>query len=195
MTNVKNINNNAGLGWGESYVNPPFGPPHGPDCDQCKLVPDCIVGAAGWRGLERRTLREVCSLYLEVYKMRLRSGRMSTKALRYFTSSVLKYNFSNLMTIGAIDNQGYTITEISRDLFCSRQQTTVMVNDCLAEGWIVESQPRHYVASPSLLEVGIQHFLPEFLDALGKTQMLKMVVAHKTLTDVNSSDINKCDTN
>ncbi len=186
MTNVKNRNNNQGLGWGESYINPPFGPPHN-DVDG-------ILGAAGWRGLEKRTLREVCSLYLEVYKMRLNSGRMSTKALRYFTSSVLKYNFSNLMTIGAIDNQGYTITEISKDLFCSRQQATVMVNDCLAEGWIVESKPRHYLCSPSYLEVGMYDFLPEFLEALGKTQMLKIVVAHNTLKDVRLSDINKRDT-
>jgi hypothetical protein len=186
MTNVKDRNNNQGLGWGESYINPPFGPPH-------ENV-DGILGVAGWRGLERRTLREVCSLYLEVYKMRLASGRLSTKALRYCTSSVLKYNFSNLMTICAIDNQGYTITEISKELFCSRQQATVMVNDCLAEGWIIESKPRHYVGSPSFLEVGMQDFLPEFLEALGNTQMLKMVVAHKTLTDVRLSDINKRDT-
>ena len=169
-----------------NVINPQFGPP-------LKDV-DGILGAAGWRGLEKRTLREVCALYLENYKMRLRSGRLSTKALRYFTSSILKYNFSNLMTICAIDNQGYTITQISKDLFCSRQQATVMVNDCLAEGWIIESKPRHYLCSPSYVEVGLNDFFPEFLEALGKTQMLKMVVAHKTLTDVRLSDINKRDT-
>ena len=98
------------------------------------------------------------------------------------------------MTIRAIDNQGYTITEISRDLFCSRQQATVMINDCLAEGWIVESKPRHYLCSPSYLEIGMYDFLPEFLEALGKTQMLEMVVAHNTLKDVRLSDINKRDT-
>ena len=98
------------------------------------------------------------------------------------------------MTICAIDNRGYTITEISRDLFCSRQQATVMVNDCLAEGWIVESKPRQYLCSPSYLEVSMQDFLPEFLEGLGNTQMLKMVVAHKTLSDVRLSDINKGDT-
>jgi len=186
MTNVKNKNNNQGLGWGESYINPPFGPPH-------KDV-DGILGAEGWHRLQLRTLREVCALYHENYKMRLASGRMSTKALRYFTSSVLKYNFCNLMTIGAIDNRGYTITQISKELFCSRQQTTVMVNDCLAEGWIVESQPRQYLRSPTYMEVGINDFLSEFMEALGKTQMLKMVVAYKTLTDVSLSDINKRDT-
>ena len=69
-----------------------------------------------------------------------------------------------------------------------------MVNDCLAEGWIVESKPRHYLLSPSYFEIGINDFLPEFLEALGNTQMLEMAVAHKTLKDVRLSDINKRDT-
>ena len=97
---------------------------------------------------------------LEIYKMRL-GWRKSCKLTAYFQSTPEKAIFSRLMYLAACVNQPYTISEISSELGISRQAISRIVDDSLAEGWVVwekvNSKSYKYMAAPILCEMIVDY--------------------------------------
>ena len=135
--------------------------------------------------------RELCVFQLKTYQFH--NNRTESKASRYFSSTNLKWQFSNLMCIAAFDNQGYTITEISKILDCSRQQAMRMVDDCLAEGWVRLCGKLSYQGAPILSDQAMGTYLDAYLKVLNKTDIIKTGSAYRAAISVNPSNIEFAD--
>lgn len=137
--------------------------------------------------LRRLYARELCVFQLKTYQFH--NNRTESKACRYFSSTNLKWQFSNLMCIASFDNQGYTITEISKILDCSRQQAMRMVEDCLAEGWVRLFGKLSYQGAAILSEQSMGAYLDAYLKVLHKTDVVKTGAAYRASISVKPSDI------
>tara|TARA_R110000787_G_scaffold283736_1_gene396772 strand:- start:614 stop:1138 length:525 start_codon:yes stop_codon:yes gene_type:complete len=131
--------------------------------------------------------RELCVLQLKTYQFH--KNRTSSKANRYLSSTDLKWQFGNLMCIAAFDNQGYTITEISKILDCSRQAAMRMVDDCLAEGWVRLAEKLSYQASPIVSDTAMGSYLDAYITVLEKTDVVATGTAHRYSMSVKPSYI------
>lgn len=142
---------NAGLGWGENYINPPMGPPiSGKEIEQA--------------------LADEYAKHLFIRQLRShteKSERVETRLQRYFNSTPAKNMLAKVLCIANYDNQPYTKTEISEQLNISRQAAHTYIEECLEEGWAVEcdSCEKHYKASPSLIEAGRKYAHDNYMSA------------------------------
>ena len=137
--------------------------------------------------LRRLYARELCVFQLKTYQFH--NSRTDSKVARYLSSTNLKWQFGNLMCIAAFDNQGYTITEISKILDCSRQQAMRMVEDCLAEGWVRLFGKLSYQGAAIIAEQSMGAYLDAYLKVLSKTDVVKTGAAYRAAISVKPSDI------
>lgn len=131
--------------------------------------------------------RELCAFQLKVYQFH--TSRSHDKCCRYFSSTSLKWQFGNLMIVAAIDNQGYTITEVSKILACSRQQATRMVDDCVEEGWVVVADRLLYQGSASFANETMSNYLDAYLTVLDTTAVVSAGQAYRATGNVTPSSI------
>jgi hypothetical protein len=73
-------------------------------------------------------------LQLKIYQQR--ATRMTTPLQRYFNSTATRNAFAKMMFFSAHVKSGYNKTQISKELFITRQASHTMVEECLASGWI-----------------------------------------------------------
>ena len=107
-----------------------------------------------------QTNRDIKSLSLEICEHqirlhRVRCTRMDNRVQRYFNSSMRRNVFARLMCKGKYLEKWYSINDITKELFFTRQTAHRMVADCLAEGWIDRKKnvrPSVYQASPILVK-------------------------------------------
>ena len=80
---------------------------------------------------------------------------LPTKVGRYFRSTPNRRAFYYLMCRAAYVKELYTVSQISEKLQISRQSATTLVQECLAEGWIISPEPsaKRYRASKTLIEL------------------------------------------
>lgn len=88
-----------------------------------------------------------------------RQTRMNTPLQRYFNSTPARNAFARVMFVAAHDNTVYTKTGISRILHITRQATALMIDDCIAEGWVV-TDAKSWKASQILIDA--QYSYAEF---------------------------------
>ena len=131
--------------------------------------------------------RELCAFQLKVYQFH--TSRSHDKCCRYFSSTSLKWQLGNLMVVASIDNQGYTITEISKILCCSRQQATRMIDDCVAEGWVVIVDRLCYQGSDTFRDSIVGEYLDAYLTVLETSSVIKVGRAYRDSIDVTPSSV------
>ena len=73
-------------------------------------------------------------LQLKIYQRR--ATRMTTPLQRYFNSTSTRNAFARMMFYSANVKSDYNKTQISKELFITRQAAHTMVEECLASGWI-----------------------------------------------------------
>lgn len=73
-------------------------------------------------------------LQLKIYQAR--ATRMTTPLQRYFNSTATRNAFAKMMFFSANVKSGYNKTQISKELFITRQASHTMVEECLASGWV-----------------------------------------------------------
>lgn len=93
--------------------------------------------------------RELCVHQLSVHQAR--QTRMDTKIQRYFNSSQGRNAFARLMCLATFDGATQTRSAIARELHMTRAAATKMVDECLAENWILENDKRAVRAAPVLM--------------------------------------------
>ena len=81
---------------------------------------------------------QICEHQISLHKVRC--TRMDNRIQRYFNSSMRRNVFARLMCKGNYLNEWYSINDISRELFLTRQTAHRFVSDCLAEGWIIRKE-------------------------------------------------------
>lgn len=91
--------------------------------------------------LKKQTI--IKQLSLEIAMLRKYSERHYTKPLRYFNSTAARQSFAQLMCLARLTETSYSITEVSNILQISRLSAQSIVNDTLAEGWIVSTRGKH----------------------------------------------------
>lgn len=101
------------------------------------------------RNLLREYARELCVHQLSVHQAR--QTRMDTKIQRYFNSSQGRNAFARLMCLATFDGVDHTRADIARELHMTRAAATKMVDECLAENWILENEHRAVRAAPILM--------------------------------------------
>ncbi len=101
------------------------------------------------RNLLREYARELCVHQLSVHQAR--QTRMDTKIQRYFNSSQGRNAFGRLMCLATFDGNDHTRADIARELHITRAAATKMVDECLAENWILENEHRAVRAAPILM--------------------------------------------
>jgi len=79
---------------------------------------------------------ELMVYQLQIYKST--QGRKQTKLQRYTSSTRQRNAAWKLFCYARSVNQVYNKTEISQQLFISRQGAHIIVEDCLQEGWVKE---------------------------------------------------------
>jgi len=106
----------------------------------------------------REALMDKYTLQLCYYEMALYAGRqtrLNGPMQQYFNSTPVKNAFARLMYIAANVKSLYTKTAIAQELHITRQAAHVMVEECLAGGWIEVDQDGRsptYKATKSLVE-------------------------------------------
>ena len=101
-----------------------------------KILSDYAVALAKWQ--------------VELYQGR--QTRMDNPIQRYFNSTPARNAFARMMFVAyQEDNSLYTKSSIARELHITRQAASLMVDDCLAEGWI-EANGNGYKASQTLAD-------------------------------------------
>ncbi len=102
--------------------------------------------------LKRVYFEKLAQLQVEMHKARATS--IDTKLDRYFHSSQIKYTLARVLCLSSYDNKPVSITEISKQIYASRQATLGMLNDCVAENWAIltSGSPNKYQASQVLIE-------------------------------------------
>jgi len=105
-----------------------------------KILSDYAVALAKWQ--------------IELY--RGRNQRMDNPIQRYFNSTPTRNTFARMMFLANQDDKlHYTKSVIARELFITRQAASLMVDDCLAEGWIeayCQDKTTCYKATQALAE-------------------------------------------
>ena len=92
-------------------------------------------------------------LQLKIYQAR--ATRMNTPLQRYFNSTATRNAFAKMMFFSAYVKSDYTKTQISKELFITRQAAHTMVEECLASGWVElceKGRSPTYKASQPLIE-------------------------------------------
>lgn len=99
--------------------------------------------------LLREYARQLCAHQLGVHQAR--QTRMDTKIQRYFNSSQGRNAFARLVCLATFDGTDQTRSDIARKLHITRAAATKMVDECLAENWILENDKRAVRAAPVLM--------------------------------------------
>ncbi len=104
--------------------------------------------------IEQNLLHEY-AVALAKWQLRLYQGRnqrQNDAIQRYFNSTPARNAFARMMFVAnKEDNSLYTKSLIARELHITRQAASLMVDDCLAEGWI-EANGNGYKASQTLAD-------------------------------------------
>ena len=125
-------------------------------------------------------LRSLCDYQLKLSKMHF--GRTASKLSRWVTNSIGKWAFINAMTIAKIDQSGYTITELQDLLDCSRTQVNRMIDDCLAEGWVVAIEKNKYQATEHVMTVSYE-YLHNYLVVMDQCYVRKAGVLYRNFLE------------
>tara|TARA_B100000963_G_C22259482_1_gene507842 strand:- start:121 stop:636 length:516 start_codon:yes stop_codon:yes gene_type:complete len=126
--------------------------------------------------METQYIKSIAKHQLAIFN--LRQKRAATRYSRWACSSSLRAAFGNLMLVGFIDNQPYTITEIADLLNCSRQAATQMVADCIAEEWITMQSKQKYVGTACILD-NHKDYLRVYQVATEQTDVVQMGQAYR----------------
>jgi len=96
-------------------------------------------------------VRKIAELQVQIHSAR--NTQMDTKLDRYFHSSQIKNTLARVLCLSSYDSKPVSITEISKQIYASRQATLGMLNDCVAESWAVltTGKPNTYTASKTLI--------------------------------------------
>tara|TARA_R100001510_G_C7651084_1_gene208696 strand:+ start:933 stop:1448 length:516 start_codon:yes stop_codon:yes gene_type:complete len=132
----------------------------------------------GFAFIQTQYIKSIAEHHLAIFN--LRQKRATTRYVRWARSSALRTAFGNLMLVGFIDNQPYTITEIADLLNCSRQAATQMVADCIAEEWITIQSKQKYVGTACMLD-SHKDYLRDYLQATEQTDVVQMGQAYRAL--------------
>ncbi len=125
-----------------------------------KILSDYALALAKWQ--------------IELY--RGRNQRMNNPIQRYFNSTPARNAFARMMFLAYQDDKlVYTKTEISRQLFITRQAASQMVDDCLAEGW-VEAQGNGYKASQALADK-VMNYVEFHIDTLTRNPVTDLYMS------------------
>ena len=96
---------------------------------------------------------QICEHQISLHKVRC--TRMNNRVQRYFNSSMRRNVFARLMCRGVYLDEWYSMSDISNQLFLTRQTAHRFVSDCLAEGWIIRKEncrPSVFRAAAILIE-------------------------------------------
>lgn len=98
---------------------------------------------------------------LELSHRTIRNTTHRSRISDYFNSTNARLGFYFLMVKAQYVNQPYNVTAIAKQLHASRQSATVMVQECLAEGWIEPccTNSKLYQASKILIDADSQYAL------------------------------------
>ena len=109
---------------------------------------------------------------IELY--RGRNQRQGDAIQRYFNSTPVRNAFSRMMFLANRDDKlHYTKSEIARQLYITRQAASVMVDDCLAEGWVESccEQPHSCYKATHLLANKMMDYVHFHLETLEKSPL------------------------
>lgn len=128
------------------------------------------------RNLLREYARELCVHQLSVHQAR--QTRMDTKIQRYFNSSQGRNAFARLMCLATFDGKAYTRADVARELHMTRAAATKMVDECLAENWILENEHRAVRAAPILMAA-----LDDYVDRHLEVMLTELTEKYQNVTN------------
>ncbi|MGA0336599.1 MAG: hypothetical protein ACO3LD_10130 [Luminiphilus sp.] len=102
------------------------------------------------RNLLREYARELCVHQLSIHQAR--QTRKHNKVQRYVNSSQGRYAFSRLMCLATFNDTYLTRADVARELHMTRAAATKMVDECLAENWILENDARAVRAASDFMD-------------------------------------------
>ena len=76
----------------------------------------------------------ICDVEIELH--RARSKRLSGRIQHYFNSTANRNTFARIMSKAFILKKPVTITEICKLLHVNRSSVSIMVDECVKEGWV-----------------------------------------------------------
>lgn len=128
------------------------------------------------RNLLREYARELCVHQLSVHQAR--QTRMDTKIQRYFNSSQGRNAFARLMCLATFDGADKTRADVARELHMTRAAATKMVDECLAENWILENEHRAVRAAPILMAA-----LDDYVDRHLEVMLTELTEKYQNVTN------------
>ena len=78
--------------------------------------------------------KKVMEVEMKVFQAR--QTRMKDKLQRYFNSTPLRNAFARWMVFAFYDKSFYTITQLTKEMYTSRQTVSAMIDECEKEGYI-----------------------------------------------------------
>mgnify|MGYP001166389791 CR=1 FL=1 len=125
-----------------------------------KIISEYAVALAKWQ--------------IELYQGR--QTRMDNHIQRYFNSTPVRNTFARMMFVAYHNDKSlYTKAEISRQLHITRQAASLMVDDCLAEGWI-ETCGNGYKASQTLADK-VMNYVEFHIDTLTRNPVTDLYMS------------------
>lgn len=115
---------------------------------------------------------------IELY--RGRNERKGDAVQRYFNSTPVRNTFARMMFLAHRDDKlHYTKSEIARQLHITRQAASVMVDDCLAEGWVEVSceQPHQCYKASDTLAYKMIDYVEFHLQTLEKNPLTELYLS------------------
>lgn len=76
----------------------------------------------------------ICEVEIQLHKARV--TRIKGKIQTYFNSSQNRNTFARIMCKAYLTDTPVTITEVCKELKANRSSVSIMVDECLKEGWI-----------------------------------------------------------
>ena len=115
---------------------------------------------------------------IELY--RGRNERQADAIQRYFNSTPVRNTFARMMFLANRDDKlHYTKSEIARQLHITRQAASVMVDDCLAEGWVEVAceQPHQCYKASDILAYKVLDYVKFHLETLEKNPLTELYLS------------------
>ena len=132
--------------------------------------------------VEQQMLAEyaIALSHWQVELYRGRNQRQSDAIQRYFNSTPVRNTFARMMFLANRDDKlHYTKSEIARQLHITRQAASVMVDDCLAEGWVevVCEQPHQCFKASDILAYKMMDYVKFHLETLEKNPLTELYLS------------------
>ena len=128
------------------------------------------------KNVEQQMLAEyaIALSHWQIELYRGRNQRQGDAIQRYFNSTPVRHAFARMMFLANRDDKlHYTKSEIARQLSITRQAASVMVDDCLAEGWVevAGEQPHQCFKASDILAFKMMDYVHFHLETLEKSPL------------------------